>query len=266
MFSFLFQYLIGLRLKYNSISSLQFIKLSPQICQFTKLACLDLSCNTINAFQNDSVVDALTNIFKCLKFLIRLDLSNNRLKSKLRRILSCIVKPLEFLRLAGCGLSVDDMTYLSMSHHTAGLRELDISENGLGVCLGTLLHLLRNVKSQLCVLEIEDTSLLDGHFDSLNSSLKQLTSLLYLNISGNSAVSEKYYQLGQACATLPDLQYICMSYGRDIYLSELDEEELKKQFAFNIGDVIAKEQARLGMKTRVPTIALSDADQNMEIV
>ncbi|KAL4237599.1 hypothetical protein ACF0H5_002313 [Mactra antiquata] len=257
------EYLLGLRLKYNSIGSAQFTHLTPILCKFTNLVSLDLSCNCINAYQNDLTVDALITVFKYLKCLVRLDLSNNRLKSKLRRILGSIEKPLVFLRLAGCGLTLEDMTYLSLSHHATGLKELDISENGLRGSVGMLLLLLQNVKSQLCVLELEDTFLTDHQFELLGPYIKQLASLLYLNISGNSASSEKLYQFGQCCAILPDLQYICMSYARDVYQSEAEESEMKQQFAFTLADEIIKEQKRLGLKTRVPTIVLSELDQEM---
>ena len=66
--------------------------------------------------------------------LHRLDLSNNRIKTRLRRVLDSIVRPLTFLRLAGCGLTVTDLIYLSYSHHSTNLVELDISENNLQPC------------------------------------------------------------------------------------------------------------------------------------
>lgn len=259
------QHLHGLRLKYNSLSSGDFTKLCPLLRKFTNIISLDLSCNTINIFQNDTACDAMAKLFASLKNLVRLDLSNNRIKSKLRRILSCLEKPLQYLRLAGCGLALTDLIYMSISHNTSCLRELDISENGLGLSIGTVLHLLQNIKSHVCVLELEDTSISDNHMDSLNMSLKLFTSLLYLNVSGNSVSAEKLCRLGEAVAGLQDLQYICMSYPRDCYIQDSDEEQerCKKEFGANFGDVIFREQERLGITHRVPTIVLSELDQDM---
>lgn len=259
------EHLHGLRLKYNSLNSVDFVKMCPLLGKFTSLTALDLSCNTINVFQNDTACDEMAKLFSSLQSLVRLDLSNNRIKSKLRRVLSPLAKPLQFLRVAACGLSLTDMTYLSMSHHTAGLREIDISENGLNVCFGTVLHLLRNIQLHVSVLELEDTSISDNHMDSINISLKLLTSLMYLNISGNSVLSEKLCDLGTAVAGLSDLQYICMSYPRDCYLPDTleEQEQRKKEFGANFGDVIFREQERLGISHRVPTVVLSELDQDM---
>jgi Leucine-rich repeat (LRR) protein len=208
----------------------------------------------------------MTKLFTSLKNLVRLDLSNNRIKSKLRRVLSAIEKPLQYLKLAGCGLALTDLTYLSMSHHTQGLQELDISENGLGLNFGTVLHLLRNIQRQVRVLELEDTSISDNNLDSLNISLKLLPVLMYLNISGNSLLSEKLHELGMAVAGLEHLQYICMSYPRDCYLPDVGEEQdrLKGEFGNNFGHIIFTEQERRGITNKVPTIVLTELDQDMD--
>lgn len=262
------EYLHGLRLKYNSLSSIDFIRLCPLISLFSGLTSLDLSCNTINIFQNDMAADAMAKLFITLKHLVRLDLSNNRLKSKLRQVLMRLDTPLQYLRVAGCGLATTDLTYLSMSHHTAGLTELDISENGLGSSIGVVLHLLRSIRSRVCVLELEDSAISDSHLESLNITFRNLTSLLYLNISGNSFQSEKVLQVAEAIAGLQDLQYICMSYPRDCYLPDSDEEQeqRKKDFVTNFGEVIHREQERLGIAHRVPSTVLSELDQDMEVV
>jgi Leucine-rich repeat (LRR) protein len=212
--------------------------------------------------------DAMAKLFITLKHLVRLDLSNNRLKSKLRQVLMRLDTPLQYLRVAGCGLATTDLTYLSMSHHTAGLTELDISENGLGSSIGVVLHLLRSIRSRVCVLELEDSAISDSHLESLNITFRNLTSLLYLNISGNSFQSEKVLQVAEAIAGLQDLQYICMSYPRDCYLPDSDEEQeqRKKDFVTNFGEVIHREQERLGIAHRVPSTVLSELDQDMEVV
>lgn len=257
------EYLHGLRLKYNSLSSVDFIRLCPPISHFVNLTALDLSCNAINLFQNDLAADAMAKLFIILKHLVRLDLSNNRIKWRLRQILMRIESPLQFLRLAACGLALTDLTYLAMSHHATALQELDLSENGLGQSFGALLHLLKNIKSTVRVLELEDSSLRDEHMDSLSPSLKNATNLLYLNISGNVFLSERLYQLGEAIAGLQDLQYVCMSYPRDCYILPSEEERKKQDFVTHFGEVIHQEQERQGLPQRIPTTVLSDADEEM---
>lgn len=75
-----------------------------------------------------------SQVFTQMPHLHRLDLSNNRIKTRLRRILENIARPLTYLRLAGCGLTVTDIVYLAHSPHATRLVELDLSENTLKPC------------------------------------------------------------------------------------------------------------------------------------
>ncbi len=149
-------------MKYNSLSADQFIHLAPLMETFTNITALDLSCNAIQTYQNERACDSMCQLLGNLQHLVRLDLSNNRIKSRLRRTLANIPKPLQYLRLVGCGLNVDDMSYLSQSHHTAGITELDISENSLGQCITEVIRLLLALIPRLQVLELEDTLMTDN--------------------------------------------------------------------------------------------------------
>ena len=257
-----FQNLTGLRLKYNSLNSIHFITLCPVISTFKNITALDLSCNLINLNHNDEACDKMANLFSDLDHLVRLDLSNNRLRGKLRRILTCVTKPLQYLKLTACGLMLTDLTYLAVSHHTDNLEELDVSENHLGNCITALVHLLKNIHKQVCVLELEDVTLLNHHCIMLCTSLRTCTSLLYLNIMGNRFTKENTLCVAQSIAGLSSLQCLCLSYPSDCYLGDLEEElePAQKQFAVDFGDIIYRQQQHLGIPNRIPNVVFSEID------
>ena len=262
----LLQHLKGLRLKYNSLSSEHFISLCPQLEKLTNITALDLSCNCINVYQNDSACDKLSHLLSQLPFLIRLDLSNNRIKSKVRRILSDIQKPLEYLRLVGCGLMIIDITYLSISHHAQGLRELDLSENSLKLSIPQVITLLKAARMNLKVLELEECDLTDGHFLSLSSScLMELTGLMYLNISGNFLSLHVTESVVQSVATLSQLQWLIMAYMTGCYDVDNDEveEQLKTRFREEVNDIMVNQRKSLNIEA-MPSVLFKDLEQNMQ--
>ena len=243
--------------------------LCPVVSTFTHITSLDLSCNCINVFQNDSACDQMAQLFDALPLLVRLDLSNNRLKTKLRRVLSHVVKPLQFLRLAGCGLTLLDLTYLKDSHHTQALRELDISENALFHAVDVLCQLLRNVRQQICVLEIEDSGLTDSYTEALitSSSFKQLTSLIYLNISGNSMRESTLCMVCEEVAGLAGLQYLHLSYPRECFILDHldDQDKLMAETSHRLDEHMASRRKHHQLQT-VPKLVLSNMDQEMNSI
>ena len=252
-------------MKYNSLSSEHFISLCPQLERLTNITALDLSCNCINVYQYDAACDKLSNFLSQLPFLTRLDLSNNRIKSKVRRILSDIQRPLEYLRLVGCGLMVADVTYLSLSHHAQGLRELDLSENSLKLSIPQVITLLKTAKTNLKVLELEECDLTDAHFLSLSSSLMELTGLLYLNISGNYLSLDEIEPVVQSIATLPQLQWLIMAYTTECYNLHDDEleEQAKLRFRVTVREIILNRKKDLKQAIG-PLVLFKDLEQNMQ--
>ncbi|CAC5378711.1 unnamed protein product [Mytilus coruscus] len=221
------QYLTGIRLKYNSINCESFCNLAPTLEKFTNLCALDLSCNSITVYQSDSTTEVLGKTLSSLPNLSRLDLSSNRLKYKLRQLISGTQQPLQHLRLAGCGLTESDIRYLSTSHHTKALQHIDLSGNTLTLCCGSLGRLLEEVKSTLLVLELEDSKLDDGGILRLLPYISLLHSILYLNLSQNSLVSSVCLQLSVTLSALVDLKALKISYCSDFYGTE-DEEEFNR--------------------------------------
>ena len=254
-----------MRFKYNSLSSDDFMKLCPQLEQFTNLTTLDLSCNCINVFQNDSACDSMVKLMATLPNLVRLDLSNNRIKSKLRRILSDIQKPLEYLRIVGCSLMLSDLLYLSMSHHTQSLQELDISENNLGSGLRHLTTLLHSIRQNIKILELEESDLNDSHFLQLSSSLKKLTGLMYLNISGNSLTWEGVEAVCQSVSSLEGLQWMNISFTPECYVLYDDEmeERLKSQFSEKIQRLLATRRCANNFNTAT-SVVLKELEQTIQ--
>lgn len=219
--------------------------MAPVLEKFTNLCALDLSCNSISVYQSDSTADVLQRLLSLLPHLIRLDLSSNRLKYRLRQLLTGIQKPLEHIRLAGCGLTEEDVRYLSQSHHTTAVECLDLSTNTLSDrSLGRLLEATRGT---LSVLELEDIKLDDRGLESLLPSISQLQQLLFINLSHNTLSCSTGVQCAQTLTGLRQLQAVKYSYCSECYSTddELDFEHQKNQFFSLVNNVIRKENENL---------------------
>ncbi|XP_046362808.1 leucine-rich repeat-containing protein 14-like isoform X1 [Haliotis rufescens] len=236
------EYVQGLQLKYNSLTIDDIVKLSPAFSTLVNLTALDLSCNSIYFYMSDAATDRLSETFTHMPNLARLDLSNNRIKTKLRRLLSNIPKPLQYLRVAACGLTVSDITYLSVSHHTMGLCELDLSENSLGPACRNLSKLLSALANTLLVFEAEDCGLMDEHFEYLLPSFSMLKYVLFLNLAENRVSREALVYITEAVAQLPQLKVFRTSYPTDCYHhdSEEIEEEERITTVARLRDIVSK--------------------------
>lgn len=211
----------GIRLKYNSLTCDEFIKMEPELRRFENLTALDLSCNTIHLYQNDTVCERMSETLSLLPQLTRLDLSNNRIKNRLRHILQNMNQSLRYLRLCGCGLTNLDLTYLAHSHHAPALQEVDISENTLTACTRSLGQFFCEAGSSLCVFEAEDTKLTDEVLLTLVHHLRSLKNLLYMNIAENNFSANTLQCFMQVFASLPAVTTVRIPYCRECY--RLDE-------------------------------------------
>ncbi|XP_069124209.1 leucine-rich repeat-containing protein 14-like [Argopecten irradians] len=215
------KFLLGLRLKYNSLTSEDFCKLCPVFERFDKLTALDLSCNSIR-----NASDRLAHLLSSLPHLVRLDLSNNRIKTRLRQILSNIPSALQYLRLVGCGLSLTDIAYLSVSHHIAGLQELDLSENNLHPAAGNLCKLLKGCRSTLQTLEIEDCKLRDNVMEVVTGDLASMESLMYLNLADNPLSLSAHEYLMESVVGLTNIRAYRFSFAKDCYSPDIPDYEM----------------------------------------
>ena len=91
-------------------SNLNYIKsVISHLPDFKNLSSIDLSRNSLNT---QDLTDCLNSTFKSLKYLTRLDVSNNRLKDNCRNIFEG-VENVEYLNLTGCVLTANDLRYFN---------------------------------------------------------------------------------------------------------------------------------------------------------
>ena len=200
--------------------------MAPALKTLVCLESLDLSCNSIFFHQNEAACSAAAQVFECMPRLHRLDLSNNCIETQLECLLKNITLPLTYLRLAGCGLTVTDMTYLSRSIHCEHLIELDLSENNLRQCDHQFKEIITASKSSLCVLEVENCTLDQNNINSFCPRLFELSSLLYVNFSKNRLPQDCQVLLLATMVELVALQVYKSSYALECYEGE-GEEDLK---------------------------------------
>ena len=224
----MFQFVDALSIQYNSLTSEGLVVLTPHLKRLTQLTALDLSCNNIN-LQPSEATQALKTILSALPLLVRLDLSNNRLKHKLSEILPQVSKPLEYLRLCACGLKDTDIIYLGLSHHTSGLRELDISENCLGETFTDVITVLNVLSPKLQVLEMEDCGISTPDWIQLFATCPKLQHLHFWNISRNSQLTDSVLAQGVSSianiARMDHLEALKLSYPQECYQEVMEEGE-----------------------------------------
>ena len=234
------QHLTGLQLQYNDLKAQDFVKVAPALKTLVYLESLDLSCNSIFFHQNEAACRAAAQVFVCMPHLHRLDLSNNCIETRLECLLKNITVPLTYLRLAGCGLTGTDMTYLSRSMHCKHLIELDLSENNLRQCDHQFKEIITASKSSLCVLEVEDCFLDQNNINSFCPRLSQLSSLLYVNFSENHLPQDCQVLLLETMAELVALQVYKSSYALECYHGEGEEDRLKAAALVELNRVVNK--------------------------
>lgn len=220
-------------IQYNAISNGGLIILAPAIQRLTSLTCLDLSCNNIFITYRDDIGILLGGMLAQLPLLQRLNLNNNRLKNKLYRLLSPLQRPLLYLSLCGCGLSQQDLEYLTRCQHAPFLQELDLSENYLANSQPPqLLPNLVQSLTDLRRLDVEDTELTDSDMPLLVSSLQNSRKLLYLNFSRNADLrSALVEQSLQSLVKMPALKAVKLSYPPDVYLEcDISDNDSEHQY------------------------------------
>ncbi len=234
VFNFHFQYLTALCMQYNALCCQGFTVLAPVLKNLKALQGLDLSCNNINMYSSHEVAELLGECIGNLPNLCRLDLSNNRIKNKLRVILTNMQKPLKHLELAGCGISDIDLQYLSISPHAKSLEALELSENNLGKHFEHTCALLNSIGNNLVILETEDCNLDQSHFTQLfYITSKELTSLRYWNISRNLAPQNSRLLMDdlKAVVSMKSLETILISYPEEFLPSTDNTDEFALETA-----------------------------------
>ena len=235
------QHLCGLRLQFNALTNEGMMILGPVIAQFSNLVSLDLSCNNIDLLSHDSVCTCMAEMFQCLPYLTRLDLSSNWIKTKLRTILTGIPQPLRYLKLSGCGLRACDLQYLCDSHHITALSELDLSENNLGRDFDIFKRLLDAVAKNLILLELEDCEISEDHLLELVKFVPKLHKLKFWNLSRNTFFIDTQLVLVKHLVQMAELEAVKVSFPNDVFVSAEESEinEEKAKFSLSITTTIA---------------------------
>ncbi|KAM9333427.1 leucine-rich repeat-containing protein 14 [Pholidichthys leucotaenia] len=159
--------LLGVDIRYSSLGVAGLAELLPLLSAFPTLNSLRLHyCNL--DFRRDSLgqTEALRSLSQGLaqlKELRRLSLTALRLPGQLRVLLSSLPQPLEILEVPYLSLSPSDLAYLSCSHHSSTLQQLDLSENHLDEStLPSIRRLLSQASSSLQHLSLSGCGLTDG--------------------------------------------------------------------------------------------------------
>lgn len=253
------EFLTGLQLQYNSLTAHDFVKIAPALEKLVCLEALDLSCNTIFFHQHEGACCAIAQVFAHMPRLHRLDLSNNRIKTRLRRLLENISQPLTYLRMVGCGLTVTDLTYLTHSPHCSRLTELDLSENNLRQCERQFRDVIFASRTSLCVLEMENCSL-DGEFvHSVVPSLNQLSCLMVFNVTENPLAQHSQVSLLASVAAITSLVVFKMSYSLECYEDAVGED-LRKAGALTELNSVAN-RIREDLHAKPLNLFLSELDR-----
>ncbi|XP_059173364.1 uncharacterized protein LOC131953900 [Physella acuta] len=238
----------GLQLKYNSLRNMDFVRMAPILQSLTKLTALDLSCNHITLYDNEPMAEIMRQALSTLTRLERMDLSNNRLKNKLCNVLLGIHSPLKHLRLAGCGLTLSDLTALAVFSYLEKMEELDISENNLSNCYFPLVPILAKVANSIKVLELQDCSMSDEVLNMLNFNFSLMPKLLYLNVAGNPWKTETAVTLCKQLHQASALQVLRISYSHGCYFSdegdEVTEAEAKDVFRKSLATALGTTDAQ----------------------
>ena len=232
-----------LGIQFNSINSAGLEIMRPFLRRFTNLVALDMSSNGTVYSGDDEACAALCDVFTQLPQLKRLDLSNNRARHKLRVLLTALPGGLEHLRVCGCGVSELDLAYLRRSHHSATLRELDLSDNVIThERYSYLSSLLTALAPRLCVLELEECTLEPTDLCTFIDHVLQLQKLKFINLARNDSLNEDMiHALVRSLARLPALAAVKLSYPTDCYVSvEPDEvNPVKLAFRYRLHELVS---------------------------
>ncbi|KAL8588991.1 hypothetical protein ACOMHN_065773 [Nucella lapillus] len=257
------QYLTGLQLQYNALTAFNFVHLAPTLKTLVNLESLDLACNGIFFYQHEEACVVAAQVFEALPRLRRLDLSNSRIKTRLRRLLEGVAQPLTFLRLAACSLTVTDLVYLAHSIHRTQLTELDLSENNLSQCDRQLKEVVSGSRTTLRVLELEDSNLDAANIYSLVPSLSQLSNLMFVNFSQLRLSQDCLVSLLTALGETVTLQVFKASYCVECYEMEGEEDQRKAAMLAELNQVSNRSSVHT-LRLKPLTLFLSELDRLLE--
>ncbi|KAK5849556.1 hypothetical protein PBY51_013883 [Eleginops maclovinus] len=207
------QGLLGLDVRYSNIGVAGLAELLPLLSSFPALSSLRLHyCNLDLRREQPDQGEALKELsegLKQLQELRRLSLTALRLPGQLRVLLSSLPQPLEILELPYLSLSPADLSYLSCSHHTPTLQQLDLSENRLDEdTLSSIRRLLSQASGSLLHLSLSGCGLTDNLLGLLLPSLGCCRALRSLALALNPLSIAGLMQLVRTAVRMPSLRQL----------------------------------------------------------
>lgn len=207
------QGLLGVDVRYSNLGVAGLAELLPLLSNFPVLKSLRLHyCNL--DFRRDhpgqeEALRALSQGLAKLQGLRRLSLTALRLPGQLRVLLSSLPQPLEILELPYLSLSPADLAYLSCSHHSSSLKQLDLSENTLdGNTLPSIRRLFSQASSSLEHLSLSGCGLTDSLLGLLLPSLGGCWALKSLALALNPLSTAGLLDLMRTAVRMPALRHV----------------------------------------------------------
>ncbi|XP_072225999.1 leucine-rich repeat-containing protein 14B [Leuresthes tenuis] len=203
--------------------------------EFPKLQSLTLPAGALDVRRLRSDEDLLTiigNLLAHLRSLTELCVGFSTLTGHLRRLLSPLNTPLQFLDLANCCLNRLDMTYLANSLHSEALVHLDLSGHDIFNTFPNFFHkLLSRCSVTLTSLTLEECDIKDEHMNPFTNALALCKGLEEIKLLGNPLTSADLHRLfSTISAGFPKFRYIEIPVPRECYSADvtypLDDSDL----------------------------------------
>lgn len=224
---YLLQYLVGVSLQYNAITSEGLHVLCPVLESFVKLTAVDLAYNGIvlsPTIAGQSTISVLAQSLAALPQLTRLNLSGIRMADSVKSVLGGVTRPLVALRLSGCSLRTDDFLWLSTSLVTSHLEELDIGANNLSASISSVLSLLSHAASSLAIIEAEEAELNATAAIALFVAFAQFSQLRYVNIAGNAIGAAAVIDALELLVSVGQLRAVRLTVPSDIIVAQSHQQ------------------------------------------
>jgi len=247
------QFLVGVSLQYNGITSEGLHVLCPVLQTFNKLTAVDLAYNGIVLSQTPAGVTTtlvLAEALGALPQLRRLNLSGIRMRECVQFVLGKLCQPLLALRLSGCELRQSDFLWLSSSSVTSHLEELDIGANNLTTSILTVLSLMSHVAKSLAILEVEEAELNAAAAVELFVVFAQLSQLRYVNMANNEIGAAAVIDAIELLVKVDRLRALRLTVPSDIVVAQGDPDqpveysvhlrEARTSFAKRVSDLMSR--------------------------
>ncbi|KAM4631498.1 leucine-rich repeat-containing protein 14B [Polymixia lowei] len=195
--------------------------------EFPKLQSLTLPAGALDVRRlgsdDDDLLAIIGQLLARLTALTELSVGFSTLTGHLRRLLSPLNTPLQYLEVANCSLNRVDMVYLANSLHSEALVRLDISGHNIIGTFSTTFHkLLQRCSATLASLTLEECCIEDEHMDVFTNALARCQGLQELKFLGNPLSSAALCRLfSMLSAGFPKLKYIEMPVPRDCYSEDV---------------------------------------------